>query len=104
MFGAGEPDVTPFTPDEVASARTWRGSIDVDRLRVLVESFPAPRSRTRHPEAMAKADGIILDAFRSAGWDPHLQPFRRDNVPGYFDLGTFYKGNWGPTLMSHLMV
>lgn len=30
--------------------------------------FPTPRSRIHYPDAMARTDELILDAFRAAGW------------------------------------
>lgn len=102
MFGAREPRFIPPDADAAGVALARRSEVDPARLRRLIESLPAPRSRLHHPADMARADVIVCEALRSAGWDAALQPFHREQAPGFFDLGTWDAGRWGPTVYPSL--
>jgi Zn-dependent M28 family amino/carboxypeptidase len=52
-----------------------RDAIDQVRLRQTLQLLPAPRVRGLLPEVMAATDGLVLDAFRSAGWRAELRRF-----------------------------
>jgi hypothetical protein len=68
-----------------AAARQVRDEIDPARLRALVESLPGPRNRLNAPEAMATADALITDAWRSAGWSVERQELDLRGVWGVRD-------------------
>lgn len=74
-------------PDDalLRAAGDWRARITPQRLRELVESLPAPRSRLHAPEAMAAADELIAEAWRSAGWGVERQPLRLKRAIGIRD-------------------
>lgn len=59
-------------PERVTSLRA---DIDPERLRRLVESLPAPRTRLDDPAAMEAADALIHDGLAAAGWPVELRPF-----------------------------
>lgn len=71
---------------------------DVGRLRRLVESMPAPRSRLHSPSSMAAMDDLVLSGFREAGWDAAIESFEFVDAAGYEDLGTLRRGRWGPVV------
>jgi Zn-dependent M28 family amino/carboxypeptidase len=52
-----------------------RAEVDPQRLRRSVETLPSPRVRLHRPAAMAAVDALVLDAFRSAGWQAELREF-----------------------------
>lgn len=67
------------------SAEEWMERIDPHRLRALVESLPAPRSRLHAPAEMARADDLIAAAWRDAGWRVGRQRLRLTDVRGILD-------------------
>jgi hypothetical protein len=75
-------------PDEamLSAAAEWRQRIAPARLRELVESLPAPRSRLHAPDAMAAADALIADAWRRSGWTVGRQRIRFRRVKGNLDF------------------
>lgn len=74
-------------PDEVlrGSAEMWLGRVRPERLRTLVESLPAPRSRLHASEAMTATDALLTDAWREAGWTVGRQRIRFRSVRGWLD-------------------
>ena len=84
MWTREEPYPAPDTA-LLQAAASWRDRIAPDRLRELVESLPAPRSRLHAPEAMAATDALIADAWRSAGWTVGRQRIRFGRVKGNLD-------------------
>jgi Zn-dependent M28 family amino/carboxypeptidase len=89
MFGAAEPELSPLDPAIGARTAAVRAAIDPSQLRRSLEMLPAPRARLLDPEAMAAADALILDSFRSAGWPAELRAFEEsapDGVGGATDL------------------
>ncbi len=75
-------------PDEamLTAAAEWRGRIAPERLRELLESLPAPRSRLHAPDAMAAADTFIADAWRRSGWTVGRQRIRFRSIKGNLDF------------------
>ena len=91
------------------AADAWVERFRPDRLRSLVESIPGPRSRLHAPEAMAAADDLITDAWRSAGWLVGRQRLRFRSVRGNLDrldprsrrpLGHTYRDLAGTNLVA----
>jgi len=68
VFGTDEPTYPEPSPELVAAAEELREQVTPARLRAIVESIPGPRSRLHAPEAMDRADAVISDAWRAAGW------------------------------------
>ena len=69
----------------LADADRWLAAIDAGRLQALVESIPGPRSRLHAPEAMARTDALIAEAWRAAGWRVGRQRIRFRSVRGSLD-------------------
>jgi Zn-dependent M28 family amino/carboxypeptidase len=89
VFGAAEPELSPLDPEVAARTAAVRAAIDPSQLRRSLERLPAPRVRLLNPEAMAAADALILDSFRSAGWPAELRAFEEpapDGARGAPDL------------------
>lgn len=82
MWGTKEPIYPDPSPDLIAVAAEVRAQTSAARLRALVESLPGPRSRLHAPEAMAEADALISEAWRTAGWTVERQELH-------------LKGKWG---------
>jgi hypothetical protein len=85
LLGADEPRYAE--PDFALrdAADEWIVRIDADRLRQLVESLPAPRSRLHAPEAMARTDELLATAWRDAGWRVGRQHLHLRQVRGVLD-------------------
>ncbi|HEX5149111.1 MAG TPA: M28 family peptidase [Candidatus Limnocylindrales bacterium] len=90
MRWTGEPRFADPDAALVAAAAGWRAAVDPDRLRQVVESLPAPRSRLHAPEAMAATDELILAAWRGSGWSVDRQELRLQNVAGSLDTAATY--------------
>jgi hypothetical protein len=84
-LGTDEPVVA--APDAAlrSAAETWLARTDAGRLRDIVESLPGPRNRLHAPEAMARADVLIGDAWRDAGWLVERQELHLRNVRAWLD-------------------
>ena len=82
VFGAAEPELSPLDPEVAARTAAVRAAIDPSQLRRSLERLPAPRARLLNPEAMAAADALILDSFRSAGWPAELRAFEEPAPDG----------------------
>lgn len=67
------------------AAEAWLERIDATRLRGLVESLPAPRSRLHAPVEMARADDLIMGAWREAGWRVGRQRLHLTSARGVLD-------------------
>jgi len=85
VFGTGEPRL-PVLGDNLRSlGDAVRKAVDIERLRDDLVALPAPRNRLYAPEAMARADGMIIERFAKAGWQAEKQPFFFDSVEGIAD-------------------
>jgi hypothetical protein len=75
VFGLGTKELTYPDPgaELLVAARRIRAEVAPKRLRELVESLPGPRNRLHASEAMAEADALITDAWRTAGWSVERQ-------------------------------
>jgi hypothetical protein len=73
VLGTDEPIYPDPSPDLLAEAAELRADVSAARLRALVETIPGPRSRLHAPAAMEKADALITDAWRAAGWTTERQ-------------------------------
>lgn len=83
--GTTEPAYPPPDASLREAADAWVARIDPDRLRALVTSLPGPRNRFSAPEAMARADALLADAWRRAGWRVGRQHLRLRNVRAQLD-------------------
>jgi hypothetical protein len=103
MFGTGEPKLKPLE----GTSREWAESVMrvvcAKRLRADVERLPAPRNRLHSPEAMGRADEMIAQTFRDAGWTVERQAFELTNVMGCLDYGAgLLPAGVIPELYAHL--
>jgi hypothetical protein len=85
MLGTKEPIYPDPSPDLIAAAATIRAEVSSARMRALVESIPGPRSRLHAPDAMAEAEALITDAWRTAGWSVERQELDLHGVWGVRD-------------------
>lgn len=97
MLGTGEPRLQPLAPELRAWTDALTRGVDPLRLRAEVERLPGPRNRLDAPEAMARADDLILQGFRAAGWPAERQPFTLSNILGYLAYGAC-----GPTVYPRI--
>jgi hypothetical protein len=86
ILGTDEPAFADPDAALLTAVDEWRSRVDRDRLRARVESLPGPRNRLHHPEAMARTDDLIADAWRAAGWRVGVQRLRLRNVRGILDF------------------
>lgn len=86
MFGTKEPKLYQFNDSIQSFSAMIRKTVDAERIRNDVVSLPAPRNRLFDPEAMDKADKIILEKLTDAGWTKEKQPFAFDNIEGTKDI------------------
>jgi hypothetical protein len=84
-IGTDEPAYAPPDDQLLAAASAWLERSDPARLRALVQSLPGPRNRLNAPEAMARADALIADAWRAAGWQVQRQELHLRNVRARLD-------------------
>lgn len=85
MFGTKEPTLCPLAPEFRAWTDAVMSEVEPARLRAEVEGMPAPRNRLHSPDAMARADEMILRGFRDAGWSAQAHAFEFSNARGYLD-------------------
>jgi len=85
MFGAREPRLAPLDERLTSLAKRLRAAVDPGRLRADVEALAEPRSRLHHPEAMRRAQELVADRLRDAGWEPRQHPFTWRGVEGFVD-------------------
>src|SRR3990170_1313668 len=91
LIGTDEPRYADPDAALVSRADEWRARIDPARLRTLVESLPAPRSRLHAPEAMDQTDALLAAAWREAGWRVGHQRLHLRGARGILD----YPGTGG---------
>ncbi|MGH2587891.1 MAG: M28 family peptidase [Dehalococcoidia bacterium] len=89
MLGVGEPRLRPLDPRLVTATARMLEAVRVERLRDGVAALAEPRGRLHAPEAMARADGLILDRFRAAGWSAEARPFTLRDAAGNLDHGGY---------------
>jgi peptidase M28-like protein len=73
VLGTNEPTYPDPSDELVAAAAEMRAETSPARLRALVESIPGPRNRLNAAAAMDKADALITEAWRAAGWTTERQ-------------------------------
>ena len=83
--GTAEPTYRP--PDAALNRRAdaWVARIDPQRLRRLVDALPGPRNRMHAPDAMARTDALLVDAWRAAGWRTGRQRLRLRDLRARLD-------------------
>lgn len=84
-FGVSKPKQRPLDPKLYAWTENIMREVRPDRLRTDVINLPAPRNRQHTPEAMARADELLLQGFRNAKWTVEHRPFTMTNVYGLSD-------------------
>jgi hypothetical protein len=89
MLGVGEPRLRSLDARLVASVAGALDAVRVERLRADVAALAGPRGRLHAPEAMARADELILDGFRTAGWTAERRPFILRDAAGNLDHGRY---------------
>jgi hypothetical protein len=87
MLGTGEPRLRPLDGASLEWAESVMRVVCANRLRADVERLPAPRNRLHAPDAMGRADEMIAQTFRGAGWAVERQAFELTNVMGCLDYG-----------------
>src|SRR5215475_13104304 len=85
MLGMREPQLEPLEDDLQVWAESVKSSISPDRLKADVMGLPAPRNRMHMPDAMERADEMILQGFREAGWTVDYRFFEWQNAVGFVD-------------------
>ena len=85
MLGVGEPRLRALDPRLATAAAGMLDAVRTERLRADLAALPGPRGRLHAPEAMARADTLILDGFRDAGWTTERRPFTLRNAAGNLD-------------------
>ena len=89
MLGTGEPRLRPIHPALVEATAAIVGAVRKERLRADVVALAQPRGRLHAPEAMARADALILAGFRDAGWAAEARPFTLRDAAGNLDHGAY---------------
>jgi len=89
MLGVGEPRLRPLDPRLIAAASGMLEAVRVERLRADVMTLAEPRGRLHAPEAMTRADAVILGGFREARWAAEPRPFTLHNAAGNLDHGGY---------------
>jgi hypothetical protein len=84
-LGTDEPAVAGPDAALRSAAESWLARTDAGRLRDLVASLPGPRNWLHAPEAMSRADALIGDAWREAGWRVERQELHLRNVRAWLD-------------------
>jgi hypothetical protein len=103
MFRLGEPKLRPLSPALRAWAEAIFQRVSPSRLRAEVESLPAPRNRLHSPEAMTRADELIIQSFSDAGWATERRPFEFKNVLGFLDYADAgFPAGGRPKIYRHL--
>jgi Peptidase family M28 len=85
MLGMREPQLDPLDDSLQTWAKSITSSVSPDRLRADVMTLPAPRNRLNAPEAMERADEMILQGFREAGWMVDYRFYEWTNAVGFLD-------------------
>ncbi len=66
-------------------AESMMSSVSPDRLKADVMALPAPRNRLHTPDAMVRADEMILQGFRESGWTVDYRFYEWKNAVGFLD-------------------
>jgi Zn-dependent M28 family amino/carboxypeptidase len=85
MLGVREPRLRPLDPRLLAATAPLLDVVRAERLRADVAALAGPRGRLHAPEAMARADALVLDGFRAAGWAAEARPFTLLDAAGNLD-------------------
>lgn len=85
MFGLDEPKLEPLDESVELWTQSVLSTISAGRLKSDVYALPAPRNRLHSPEAMERADEMILQAFREAGWTVDYRYYELKNGVGFVD-------------------
>src|SRR5258708_26995150 len=85
MFGTGEPTLDRLEGVWLDFAEQGNRAVSPARIQADVERLPAPRNRLHAPEAMARCDDILIEAFNGAGWKAHRHTFQVENARGLLD-------------------
>ena len=88
LLGTAEPTYPEPDAGLRRAADAWVTRIDPARLRELVSSLPGPRNRINASAAMERADSLLVDAWRSAGWQVGRQHLRLRNLKAHLDHPT----------------
>lgn len=83
--GTNEPAYAPPDAELRRAGEAWLARIDPAHMRRLVESLPGPRNRMHAPDAMARTDELLTEAWREAGWQVGRQRLRLRNVRAWLD-------------------
>ncbi len=89
MLKIAKPAVPLCTEEAYAQAHLFRKSIDLEELYHLVKMLPAPRNRLHTPEAMERAEQMLMERFQWEGWITQRHPFHLTDVQSFLDYGTF---------------
>jgi hypothetical protein len=100
--GSAEPRFKPLDAQQSEWLDRLAVQIETERMRLAVESLPAPRNRLHSPEAMLQTEALILDGFRQSGWQAWRRPFTLTNVRGYPDEGNDLEGFMRPVIFPRL--
>ena len=94
MLGMNEPQLEPLDDSLQVWAESVMSSVSPDRLRNDVMALPAPRNRLHAPDAMERADEMILRAFHEAGWTIDYRFYEWQKAVGFLDYekGKFAAG------------
>jgi Peptidase family M28 len=85
MLGFAEPPLDAVNGDWLTFAAASRRAISPARIRDDVDRLPAPRNRQHAPEAMSRADDILIAGLRDAGFVADRQVFELRNARGRVD-------------------
>jgi len=86
MFDTKEPELYRFSERIQAWGLSIRRVVATERIRSVVEALPGPRNRLYQPEAMEKADSMIIEQLTNSGWLPEKQPFSYSNIKALRDI------------------
>src|SRR2546430_3941082 len=94
MFGTSEPALDPLDAKWSDFADRCGKVVEPDRILADVARLPTPRNRLHAPEAMCRADEILIESFTRSGWMSERQGFQLKRVRGYLDYarGSFSAG------------
>jgi hypothetical protein len=85
-LGTDEPRYRPPDDALTAEADAWFAQANAGRLRSFVSALPGPRNRIHAPDAMARTDVLLTDAWRDAGWRVERQELHLRDVPAQLDF------------------
>jgi hypothetical protein len=85
MFGTSEPALDPLDAKWSDFSDRCARVLEPDRIFADVARLPTPRNRLHAPEAMFRADEILIESFTQSGWMSERQGFQLERVRGYLD-------------------